>query len=123
MANISINELNPHGYELTPEIEANLAILLERINKVRDAYDVPMIVTSGLRSHADQQRINPSAPKSNHLTGSAVDILDRDGKLYDWCKANEALLESIGLWMEERQGPWQHFQIKPPVSGHRWFIP
>lgn len=120
---ISMNELNPHGYELTPEIKANLDILFERINKVRDAYGKPMIVTSGLRSDADQARINPSAPKSNHLTGSAVDISDPDGSIYDWCKANESILAEIGLWMEERMGGWQHFQIWPPKSGHRWFFP
>jgi hypothetical protein len=120
---ITMQELNPHNYPTTPEIDTNLAILLERINKVRDAYNIPMIVTSGLRSEADQMRINPKAPHSNHKIGAAVDIFDKDAALYNWCKANEVLLVEIGLWMEERQGEWQHFQIFPPKSQHRWFSP
>jgi len=120
---ITAKELNPHSYPTTPEQDANLAILLERMNKVRAAYGKPMKVTSGLRSTADQQRINPSAPKSKHLMGAACDIADKDAALYNWCRANESLLAEIGLWMEERQGGWQHFQIFPPKSGRRFFNP
>jgi hypothetical protein len=122
-----LSELNPHGYETTPEIDANLATLLERINQVRTAWGKPMTVTSGLRSEGQQQGLIRNgiskATHSNHLTGSAVDVLDRDGSFYDWCKANDAILSEIGLWMEERQGSWQHFQIVPPLSGRRWFWP
>lgn len=120
---ISFGELNPHNYSITPEVDENLKTLMARINIVRAAYGVPMTVTSGLRSIADQARINPSAPKSNHLIGAAVDIADGDGKVYDWCKANEQVLVDAGLWCEERQGGWQHFQIFPPKSGKRWFQP
>ena len=82
-----------------------------------------MIVTSGVRSEADQARINPSAPRSKHIIGAAVDIADADGSLYAWCKENEAELEAAELWCEERQGGWQHFQCIPPKSGKRWFNP
>jgi uncharacterized protein YcbK (DUF882 family) len=120
---ISLEELNPHSYPTTAEIGKNLSDLQIAINKVRSAWGTPMIVTSGLRSQADQARINPSAPKSNHLIGAAVDISDPSGALNKWCKANEAILSGAGLWCEERQGGWQHFQIFPPKSGHRWFNP
>lgn len=124
---ITMKELNPHNYSTTPEIEANLQVLFERINKVRTAYSKPMIVTSGLRSGAQQQDLIAkgisTATKSNHLTGRAVDIYDVTGELYDWTRANQKLMEEIGLWMEERQGPWQHYQIVPPKSGKRWFKP
>jgi uncharacterized protein YcbK (DUF882 family) len=124
---ISLLELNEHAYPTTPEIDANLLILLDKINQVRTAYNIPMIVTSGLRDEAQQTALiaagKSNAPKSHHLVGEAVDILDEDGKLYDWTKANEELMETVGLWMEERQGPWQHYQIVPPGSGNRWFIP
>lgn len=120
---ITAKELNPHDYPTDGEVAANLAILLERMNKVRAAYGKPMTVTSGLRSPSDQARINPNAPKSKHLIGAACDISDPDGALYDWCKANEDLLASIGLWLEHRMGSWQHFQVIPPKSGHRWFFP
>lgn len=120
---ITAHELNPHGYVPTDEQSQNLAELLKRINEVRTAYGKPLTVTSGLRSASDQQRINPGAPRSYHLLGAAADISDPDGALYAWCKANEPLLERVGLWLEERQGAWQHFQIYPPRSGHRWFLP
>lgn len=118
-----MHELNPHGYKPTDEQWANLQILHERMNLVRKEYGKPMIVTSGLRSEADQARINPKAPKSKHLLGLACDIYDPGADLYRWCKAHEDFLTANGLWMEERQGPWQHFQAAPPRSGKRWFIP
>lgn len=120
---ISSKELNPHGYPTTKEQDYNLAILLERINKLRAAWGKPMTVTSGLRSEADQARINPSAPKSKHLIGAACDIYDPKGDLNAWCKANESVLTSCELWCEERQGAWQHFQSLPPKSNGRWFFP
>lgn len=107
----------------TDEIKENLEVLLEKINRVRLAYEKPLTVTSGLRSDADQARINPKAPKSNHLKGAAIDILDPFADLYHWAKANESLLVEIGLWMEERRGGWLHFQIFPPKSQRRWFNP
>lgn len=120
---ITLKELNPHDYKLNEEQEANIKILHERINIIRSNYGKPMIVTSGVRNEADQARINPAAPKSNHLKAAACDIYDKDGELYKWCKANEALLVHVGLWCEEQQGPWQHFQIFPPKSGNRFFKP
>lgn len=84
-----------------------------------------MTVTSGLRSLEQQMKVNPKAPKSKHLTGEAVDILDQSGRLKAWVKENIALIEEIGLWMEDflSTPSWVHFQIVPPASGHRFFIP
>jgi hypothetical protein len=130
---IKESELNPKGYKLTEEQTKNLPILLERINKVREKYSKPMIVTSGIRSMSDHLRIykdmgitDPSKipMKSNHLKGAAVDISDPDGKLMDWVEANEKLMEEIGLWMEARDSIKRvHFQIFPPASGRRFFNP
>lgn len=122
---ISAKELNPHGYDPTPEQAEHLAVLLERINKVREAWGKPMIVTSGLRSEADQARINPGAPKSKHLLGAAVDILDQDGKLAEWVKEHLDLMEEIGFWFEDFSSTvgWVHFQVMPPKSGKRVFLP
>lgn len=119
---ITAAELNPHSYPTTPEQEANLGTLLARINEIRQLWGRPMIVTSGLRSEADQARINPGAPKSNHLIGAACDIVD-DGKLRVWLKSNPGVLEHAQLWCEEGTIGWIHFQIYPPKSHRRWFIP
>lgn len=122
---IKLEELNPHNYPETEEISTNLNILLERINKIRMVWGYPMTVTSGLRSQADQTRINPSAPKSKHLIGAAVDIADASGSLKAWLKSNLDLLDSANLWCEsfDSTPTWVHFQCIAPASGHRVFIP
>ncbi len=120
----------------TQEIQDNLTLLLERINKVRSAWGKPMTVTSGLRTMEDHLRIyaekgitdHSKIPmKSKHLYGLAVDIFDPDAILHQWCKDNEALLKEIGIWLENRQGNWQHFQVAPFGSytedGTIWFNP
>lgn len=126
---ISLYELNQHGYPTTPDIDANLAILLEKINQVRKAWGVPMIVDSGLRSAEQQQQLiaegKSNAPKSKHLTGQAVDIADKNGELKKWVLENMPLMEQIGFWFEDFNSTpsWVHFQIVPPASGKRIFIP
>jgi uncharacterized protein YcbK (DUF882 family) len=126
---ISLSELNPHQYKTTPEIDANLNILLEKANIIRSAYGKPMTISSGLRDAAQQQRLisegKSNAPKSHHLTGEAADILDQDGSLKIWVKDNIKLFEDTGLWMEDfaHTPTWVHMQIVPPRSGNRFFIP
>jgi hypothetical protein len=62
--------------------------------------------------------------KSRHLFGQACDVSDPDGKLMDWCIANEKVLEKVGLWCEVRDDKKRvHFQIVPPQSGKRFFNP
>lgn len=129
MGQISLQELNQHNYPTTPEIDANLNDLLVKINQVRQAYNTPMIVTSGLRSEAQQQQLiadeKSTATKSNHLLGQAVDIQDTDGTLRDWVKRNMDLMIEIGFWFEDFSHTigWLHFQTIPPKSGNRIFIP
>lgn len=122
---ISMRELNNHGYSMDPATKQNLDELLIKINKVRQLYAKPMTITSGLRSMADQQRINPKAPKSKHIMGQACDVLDIDKAIAKWCHANVAALEEIGLWCEDTAYTknWVHFQTVPPRSGKRFFIP
>lgn len=126
---ISLKELNPHKYQTNREIDYNLNVLLERMNTVRAAYGKPMVVTSGLRSESQQQQLikegKSTATKSNHLMGKACDIKDSDGRLADWIKKHIDLMIQIGLWFEDfdyTEG-WVHFQIVPPKSGKRFFIP
>lgn len=115
-------------------IQDNLMILLERVNKLRQAYGKNMIVTSGLRTHADQVRIyaekgitdQTKIPfGSQHIQGGACDFGDQYGKLKEWIKAHVDVLESIGLWCEalESTPTWLHVQIVPPKSGARFFKP
>lgn len=120
--------------ELDEATKKNLYELLDKINKVRDRYGYPMIVTSGYRTIEHHLEIykkkgitdkSKIPMKSNHLTGCAVDISDPNGKLQKWCLNNVEVLESVGLWCESfifTRG-WVHFQLNPPVSGRRFFMP
>ncbi len=122
---ISLKELNPKGYPVDAYIQGNLDKLLAALNEVRALWGKPMTVTSGLRSQADQTRINPKASKSKHLIGAAADIADKDGSLKAWLIANPEVLKNAGLWCEAAEATpgWCHFQCLPPGSGKRWFLP
>lgn len=122
------------NHDCPPEYEDNLLELLIRINKVRDAYGRPMIVTSGFRSMEDHLRIykqkgitdkSKIPMKSKHLFCQAVDISDADGKLKKWINENVKLMEEIGLWFEDfsKTPTWVHVQIIPPSSNKRFFMP
>jgi uncharacterized protein YcbK (DUF882 family) len=133
---LSMDELLNHKYKLedqSPEIQANLAILLEKINKIRALWGKPMTVTSGLRTMEDHLRIYANKGitdpakipmHSKHLIGAAVDISDPDLYLTAWLKENDSQrLKDAELWCEEGNRNWTHFQILPPGSGVRWFNP
>jgi uncharacterized protein YcbK (DUF882 family) len=115
------------------DTQNNLTILLERINLVRQAYGKPMIVTSGLRTLEDHYRIYRSKGipddkiplKSQHLFGAAVDIADSQKELQSWCLNNIQVLENSQLWLEDFKATpnWCHFQIYPPKSKKRFFMP
>ena len=119
---------------LPKEHQDNLAVLLEKINKIRIAYNKLMTVTSGYRSlqeHldiykrkgiTDQNRI---PMKSAHLVGLACDIADYDGSLKKWLSQNISILEENGLYCEDFSYTklWVHIQYRKPISGKRFFIP
>ena len=112
---------------------ANLRILFERINKIRAYYGKTMLPTSIYRTMQDHLRIyaemgitdkSKIPMKSKHLFGQAIDIADPSGSLMSWCKANQSVLETVGLWCEEKDKIARvHFQIVPPASGKRFFNP
>lgn len=119
---------------LPKDHQDNIMNLLERINKVRSAYAKPMTVTSGYRSMEDHLRIYKQKGitdqkripmQSRHLYGMAADISDPKQELQKWCLANVKLLEDVGLWCEDFSATknWVHFQITPPKSGKRFFMP
>ena len=123
---------------LPKEHQDNLIILLEKINRVRSAYGQPMIVTSCIRTMAEHLAIyakkgitdkSKIPMKSKHMFSQAVDIADPNQELQEWCKDNQDLLRSIGLWMEDfsKSPNWVHIQIVPYGSykegGSLWFMP
>ncbi len=123
---ITRKETNPNGYIETPEISMNLNVLEDRLNKLILSFGAPIyIITSGLRSEADQARINPNAPQSKHLIGGAADVSCKHGALKNWVINNSEALKHVQLWCEDPgfTSTWVHFQIFPPKSGKRFFIP
>lgn len=119
--------------EIPHEHQINLEYLQEALNKFRQAYGHPMIVTSGYRTPQQHRRIygDPSDPhkviplKSNHLYGLACDFADPDLKLVDFILGNKSLCEEWGLYFEDfNYTPgWVHMQIVPPASKRRVFVP
>lgn len=132
---ISMKELLNGKYKLedqSDEIQKNLAFLLERVNKIRKLWGKSMTVTSGLRTLEDHLRIYAAKGitdktkipmKSRHLIGAAVDIADEGLLLTKWLKDKPDVLVDAQLWCEEGNKNWVHFQIVPPASGSRWFLP
>lgn len=126
---ITLKELNFHEYPTDTEIDTNLQILCDKLNMIRNLWNHPMIVTSALRSEEQQEDLIKkglsNAKRSLHLLGCAADILDINGQLKQWLKENPEVLENAELWCEasEYTPTWCHFQIYPPLSGKRWFIP
>lgn len=134
---LTLKELNPKKFPTTPEIEANLEVLLERVNKIRALWNKSFTVTSGLRDVEDLLRIYRQKAEragvpfdkskvpmgSNHLKGAACDVADDGLILTAWLKANPKILEEAELWCEEGNQNWVHFSIFPPKSGKRWFLP
>jgi hypothetical protein len=107
---------------LTKEMEANLAKLLEALNKFRSRYGKPMVVSSGYRP-GKYNKSAGGAKNSAHLTCEATDFADADGKLKAYVKTNPSVLEECGLYMEdpERTKTWIHLQIR--ATKNRVFKP
>lgn len=124
--------------DLDEDVQNNLKVLQERVNKIRELWGKAMTVTSGFRSMDDHIRIYKNKAKkegkvfdeskvpkkSKHLYGQALDISDPNLALTKWLKENNSQrLVDAGLWCEEGNSNWVHFQCVPPGSGKRWFLP
>jgi uncharacterized protein YcbK (DUF882 family) len=111
--------------DFTPEVKANIKVLYEKINIIREKYGKPMSVSSGWRPQAINDATSNAAKKSKHIVGLAIDIKDTDSKLWKWCMENLELLQELGLYLEDKRWTptWVHFQIGPPASGLRIFRP
>ena len=122
-----------YASELTPAIQANAAVTVERVNALLAAFYASQpdgsyrTVNSGWRPAEVNASTFGSATNSKHMTGQACDLSDDDEKLDGWCLLAEgrAALERIGLWQESPPSTprWAHLQIVPPKSGNRVFIP
>jgi len=109
-------------FPLTPELEANLANLLIALNKFREIYGIPMIVTSGYRpGHYNTDA--GGAANSPHITCEACDFHDPDGAIDTYCTHNLNVLIECGLYLENPPDTigWSHLQVRPTIN--RVFLP
>lgn len=108
--------------EIPDGIISNLMELRARLNQL--GFKPPRVFTCTYRSPEHNARVG-GAKKSNHLTGCACDIIDSDGKLKKYLRANIAVLEECDLYAEDFDSTptWVHLQTNPPKSGNRVFKP
>lgn len=104
-------------YPLTKEMEANLAVLLVRVNKLRQIWGKPLVVTSGYRPGYYNTRAG-GAPNSAHTTCEAVDFLDKGQELSSWLVQNPDILRECGLFLENPKftRTWAHLDIRPRTN-------
>lgn len=109
-------------FPLTPEMEVNLENLVKAITPIRIAWGKPMVISSGYRPASINASVG-GAKLSAHQTCQAVDIVDKDGKLAEFCLNNLTLLEECGIFMEDPRftNGWVHLQTRP--TRNRVFIP
>lgn len=110
---------------LTDVILDNLIIVFEKLDQVRDHFNLPINVHCAFRPFAYNREVG-GAQMSPHLTGSAVDF---DVAGLDCNKAkieilSAGLLEALGMRMERNVGNWIHLDTRElSEGGNRFFIP
>ena len=112
-------------YQLPPQVVVNAAKLLDKVNGLMKEFGEERKVSSGWRPAELNATVPGAAKTSKHITGDAIDLVDKDGKLKEWCVFNQDKLELLGLYMEDPASTptWVHLQQLPPKSGKRIFKP
>ncbi len=86
---------------MTPEVQANMEAFLPNLAMLTVELKLKDLkISSGFRPPEVNDRIPGAAPKSLHMVGKAVDIVDFDGKIKHLVANHPELLRKYGLWME-----------------------
>lgn len=114
-AEILMNRDTQYPDDYTQEISNNIDRLLIALNKFREAYGIPLIVSSGWRPESINKKIG-GAKKSNHMIGLACDFKDPNGEIDAFAKEmdKQGKLKEWGLWLENPVSTpgWCHLDIK-----------
>lgn len=110
-----------------PKEKKNIAELAQRLDKVREFFNAPITVTSGLRVSSYNKEIG-GATQSMHMMGGAADIIVKGydgGKGCDKARLElTPFLESFDLRMEDLPGAnWIHLDTRKPGHSGRYFKP
>lgn len=118
--------------EYTEEVFNNSSKIIARASELLSRVGVTKVeISSGWRPKSINSQVGGS-PNSQHIYGNAIDILDPDKSIGQWCISNLESLSEIGLWMESLikthtsdvpNERWVHLQCVPPKSGSRIFLP
>lgn len=112
--------------EYNDTIKKNALQLIDKVNSFLTQIGAKsVVVTSGWRPAAVNGSVKGAASNSKHLTGSAVDLADADGKLWELISKNLPLAKKLGLYFEDKRWTptWCHIQVGPPKSGKRVYVP
>lgn len=81
--NFKLIEFNSKGLNVTPQQAENFLMLAQNLQAIRDFVNVPVTITSGLRSVSSNSNLIGSSKTSQHLYGEACDFvitgLDKEG--------------------------------------------
>ena len=93
---------------------------LKKFDEIRFQFGEPIHITSGYRCTKQNKKIG-GAPNSNHVAGTAIDVV-RTPHLEEFILKH---LEMLDFYIEDLASTpqWIHIQINPPKSGKRQFKP
>ncbi len=81
--NFKLIEFNSKGLNVTPQQAENFLMLAQNLQAIRDFVNVPVTITSGLRTVSSNSILIGSSKTSQHLYGEACDFvitgLDKEG--------------------------------------------
>lgn len=117
--------------ECTYEVILNAQKTIAQVNKLLDRIgafhrNAAPSISSGFRPSDVNAATQKAATCSAHLTGEAVDLVDKDGYISKCIRASGTdLLTQYDLYMEDESSTpgWCHLTIRPPKSGKRIFKP
>jgi len=122
--------------DLIVEQQTNFDKLYIIINKLRELYNKPMIITNCVRTMEEHIEIyrkkgitdkSKIPMKSKHLYAQAIDIADSNLELTNWLKNNPDIMQNLDIYCELNNSNWCHVQISPFGSykpgNTRWFNP
>lgn len=116
--------------------KSDIVAFAARLDMVRDMLGRPLFIHCWIRPTSTNCQGSPyhgqnynahvgGAPKSGHILGRAADwdAGEKTGAACDALRAHlEPSLDSLGLRMENKPGPWVHLDSMP-VTLRRFFIP
>jgi uncharacterized protein YcbK (DUF882 family) len=119
-ANFNLKELEFMD-KIPTEYLDNARELCRNLQKIRDAVGKPLRIISGYRSLERQMKVNPSAPKSKHLTAEASDLqcaglsaTELHKIILDLIEKKVILNSGVGLYVKDN---FVHYDIRRDASG------